>query len=465
MNFIIVGVLIFAFSIIVFSFIDLRLSITIYISYLILVPYLEFRVVGFPMSYNLVNTILFAVFLYQFTINKRIKLNFQFISPFLFLYFSLLYLSLFTREIPWSIQFNGWRASFMQTCLISFIIWNLALADRKFLIYFKQAFLLSITIAGIYGLFLMKMEGLNPYVSMITDYFGIEDISLRYSKLETRLDFSTARNIQSTMAHPMTWGLMLSFSTIIVFAIYLKTKNRKLLLLIALIGFNILISGVRTGIAAITIGFVYFLIRFRNIKLIILTLFALIAITVIVQYNENLSNLFASFTDFTGQKSDVSGSSITMRLNQLQGSLNEIKGDELVGKGYGWTVYYISLKGTHPIILNFESLIFMVLCNSGYIGLLVWIIFFLLLLLLNRKILALKTDIFLMDTFVIVFVAYATGTGEYGYMGFFALFYSFLLAYLLTYQQAEIRAKQKIVTRAEKRYIRFELFNKYICIR
>jgi hypothetical protein len=459
-NLIIAGVFLFALSIVVLSFIDLKLSVAVYISYLILVPYLEFNIAGLPLSYNLVNALLFVVFLYHALIKKSFNLKYQFILPFLFLYFSLLILSLFTNEIPWSFQFNGWRASFMQTCLVSFIVWNLALADPKFLVYFKRAFLISITIAGIYGVLLMKMEGLNPYTSMLSDYFGKDDMALRFSGMEGRLDFSTASKIQSTMAHPMTWTLMLSFSIIILWAINSKANNKILWFLMGLIGFNILISGVRTGIAALTIGFIYFLIRNRNIKLIILTLIAVTAIALVVQSNEELSNLFTSFTDVSGQKSDVSGSSITMRLDQLQGAINEIEGNELTGKGYGWTGYYMSLNGTHPVILAFESLIFMVLCNSGYLGLMVWILFFFFLFLLNRKILALKTDIFLMDTFIMVYAAYATGTGEYSYMPFFAFFYSFLLGYLLSNQQSEKVRYHNQETQYNKKYIKFEILKK-----
>jgi hypothetical protein len=361
--------------------------------------------------------------------------------------------------MPWGLQFNGWRASFMQTCLISFIVWNLALADQNFLIYFKWTFLISVTIAGIYGIFLMKMEGLNPYVSMLSNYFGKVDESIIFSKMEARLDFSTASKIQSTMSHPMTWTLFLCFSLIIIWAMYLKNGNKMLWLLIGIVGFNVLISGVRTGIAALILGFIYFLIRSRNFKLLILTLLILIILTLVVQSNDSLSNLFASFTDIKGQKNNVSGSSVTMRLNQLQGAFNVIKGNELTGKGYGWTGYYWSLHGDHPVMLAFESLIFMVLCNSGFIGALIWIIFFLLLYRLNRRILTLKTDIFLMDTFIIVYAAYAIGTGEYGYMSFFAIFYSFLLGYFKSNRQLEIDMEQNQIKTNGKSYIKFDLLN------
>ena len=444
---IITCIYIFILSIVILSFINLKLSVAFYISCLILVPYLQIRFAGFTISYNTVTTLLIVVFLYQSIINKKFRLNFQVIIPFLFLFFSLLFLSLLTWGMPWGTQFNYWRVDVMQTCIISFIIWNIALAEPKSLSYFKWALIISVTIAGIYGIFLLKMEGNNPYTSFLSTYYGILDSADEYSHSETRLGFSTASRIQSTMIHPMLWALVLCFSSIIFSIMYLKTKDKKLWILIGLIGFNILISGVRTGIAAITIGFIYFLIRYRKIKLIILTLVILATFTLVIQSDDSLSNLFASITDVSGKNSEMSGSSIPARLEQFQGTINEINGHELTGKGYSWTSYYELLHGTHPTIFSFESLIFMVLCNSGYIGALIWILFFLLLYRLNRKILAIKIDIFLMDTFIIVFAVYAIGTGNYGYLSFFAILYSFLLAYLLKAQKSE---KQQHTIRIDK---------------
>jgi hypothetical protein len=428
-------IIVFAISIIVLSFVDLKLSVAFYISYLILVPNLQFQFAGVSISYNLVNMILLGVFLYQFLFKKKINLNYEIIIPFLFLYFSLLFLSIFTWGMPWSIQFNYWRFSFMQTCILPLIIWNISTTDQKSLIYIKWSLIISISIAGIYGLFLMKMEGLNPYSSIVSTYSGVEDAAETFANInEARLNFSNAGKIQSTMNHPMTWTLTLCFLTIVFTTMYLKTKRLILWVLIGLIGFNILISGVRTGIAALAIGFLYFLIQHRKIKLIVYTLLFLAVSAIIIQSNDDLSNLFKSFYDISGQKSEVHGSSISMRIEQFQGVLNEINGHEWTGRGYGWNGYYISLNGDHPVLLAFESLLFIVPCNSGIIGSFLWILFFIFLFRSHRKILNKKDDVFLMDSFVIVYVAYATGTGEYGYLSFFAIYYTFLVSYLLNYE-------------------------------
>lgn len=443
MNLLIPSIYIFAISIVLFSFINLKFSIALYASYLILVPYLEFNVAGISLSYNLVNTLLLVVFFYHFRVKNKKNISFKLINPFLFLYLSLLLLSLFAWTTPWDVQFNSWRISFMPTCFLSFILWNMVLNDTKTLIYLKWAIIISIFISGIYGIFLTQLGGLNPYANLLSLFFEKEDMAEKLIGMESRLSFSSAGKIQSTMIHPMRWGLLLCFLFSIFTSHYLKTKNHAYWLLIGLIGLNILISGVRTSIAALAIGSVYFLVRIKNFKLLIFAILFISIFSVVVQSNDDLSSLFASFVDVSGTASNVQGSSISMRLDQFDGAIHEIKGVEFAGKGYGWSGYYQLKHGDHPKLLAFESLVFVVLCNSGFIGVLIWIIFFILLFRLQRNILKAKQDVFLMDAFVIIYAAYATGTGEYGYIQLFAFYYTYLLAYLFYCQEKNVCAKYK----------------------
>ncbi len=447
MNIIIVSIFVFAISVVILSFFSLKLSVALYMSYWILVPYMQFHIMGMSLSYNLVNTLLLFVFLYQLKIKKTIDLDYKVITPFLFLYLSLFILSLFAQDTPWGVQINYWRASFMQTCILSFIIWNLSINDTKTLTYFKWALIISITIACIYGVFLIKLGGINPYTTLVTHYFNLNDFAFDYSSGESRLSFSSAEKIQSTMLHPMTWTLLLCFLFIVFVVLYLKTTQYLYLILLGLISFNILISGVRTGIAALAIGFFYYFIRYRNFKVIGWGIALILILALVVQSNDDLMNLFASFVDISGTKSSVQGSSIALRLEQLQGTLNEINTHFLVGKGYGWNNYYLSTHLTHPVILAFESLVFVVLCNSGILGACVWITFIWLLYRLHRSILKAKDDYYLMDVLVLVYIAYAIGTGEYGYIQFFAIYHSFLLAYLFNNQTKKEKLAREIVVK------------------
>lgn len=437
-------IIVFAVSIIVLAFYDLKLSIAFYTAYLILVPYLEFKIGGVGLSYNMVNAVLLLVFFYQFKFKKKTNISLTILRPFIFLFASLFVLTFFAYDTPWILQFDSLRLTVMRTCIVVLIIWNFALVDSKILNYIKTALIVSFSIACLYGIYLMNLGGLNPYVSFLSAYFGSSDAAEIYSSLDSRFSFSSAGKIQSTMVHPMTWSLHICFMICIVLGSFFREKKNWYKFFFGLLIFNLLISGVRTGIAALVIAAIYFLLVSGNKKVLLYAIFIGLVGVVFINVNNDLANLFQSFTDFSGNKSDVKGSSITMRLDQLQGAIDEVQGRELFGKGYGWTVYYQSKFGDHPILLAFESLIFVVLCNNGIIGLIVYSVFFLMLFKLQRKILSTRQDIYIMDAIVITYLSYAIGTGEYGYLQIFSIYYVFLICSLMDFKTIQLRNNNAI---------------------
>lgn len=430
MQYIIFGIFLFASLIVLLAFFNLRLAIAMYISYMILVPFLQFNAAGVSLSYNVVNTVFFLSFLYQWKKRER-NVDIKLLFPFLFLFLSLFALTFFEWDTPWLIQFDYMRSTVMKTFIMPLIIWNISKTDLILLKYIKWSLVISIIISGVYGLILMNLGGANPYITFISSYFNSKvNFADIYASQDTLLSFSTAYKIQSTMIHPMTWGLNLCFLIVIFVVLSYKEKNRWYWILIALIGFNVLISGVRTGIATLIIACTYYLFMIRNLKTFFYGAVLVLFSYLIISTTSDLSNIFASFIDVKGTKSEVKGSSISLRIEQLEGVFKEINNNELVGKGFGWTTYYQLLKGDHPVILAFESLIFVVLCNNGFIGLFIWIIFFILLFKLHRKLIKLKRDILFLDILVLVYLAYSIGTGEYGYLPIFSIYYSYLFAYL-----------------------------------
>lgn len=53
-----------------------------------------------------------------------------------------------------------------------------------------------------------------------------------------------------------------------------------------------------------------------------------------------------------------------------------VQGSPFCGLGLGYPSYYSSRKGQHPVMLGFESIYFSVLVQSGFIGLVIWFLFF-----------------------------------------------------------------------------------------
>jgi hypothetical protein len=342
---------------------------------------------------------------------------------------SLFFLTFIEWDTPWDFQITQLSKNCLKIFTFSFVIWNITNAHPHSLRYMKWLLIASVIIAGTYSIFLMQLEGLNPYTSFLAEYYDAKtDNAEIYSQAISRLSVSSAGKIQATMVHPMTWILHLSLLSVIFVAYLLKTGIKWYGILILFILFNIFISGVRTGIVALGIGFSYFLFKEKKIKII---LSICIIIFFIISNNEDLSNIFNSFIDVNGDKSSIYGSSISMRLNQVEGVFQEISGLKLfTGKGYDWSDYYLLNYGTHPTILSFESFVFSALCNSGLIGIGLWLIFFSLLFRLQRKMLSVKTDIHLMDTMIFVYIGYIIGTGDYNYLFPFAIYYTFLMSIL-----------------------------------
>ena len=73
------------------------------------------------------------------------------------------------------------------------------------------------------------------------------------------------------------------------------------------------------------------------------------------------------------------------------------------------------------------DLIYVILCNSGFIGILVWGIFLVKLFKNTAKISNNKEIVIFAITLTTYYLAYSVITGEYGYMKYLILFYTFIL--------------------------------------
>ena len=436
MSLIIPLIILFALLILGLSFVRYKFAIVLYVSYMILVGYSYINLPVWSFSYISVNIVLLGAFIFNFKIKNDMSLDFSVIKPFLLLFASLFFITLFADMASSSYQFRYWRLDFMRTCILAFIIWNVSINDEKFIKNVKWSLIISILIAGTYAILIMRLGGANPYTSFLSSYFGS---GVDYSEFYTA-DYMTRIRNQGTMNHPMAWVLYLSAFCVFFLTLFLKERKRLYLFLLCFVAFNIVIANVRTGIAASGIALAYIYIRYNkiNIKTIFYGTAIVVIVALFVAANEELSQRFLSLIDVSGTKTDVEGSSFEMRLNQFNGCLDEISNSVLFGNGYAWTTHYMSKNIEHPVILMFESLIYVVLCNHGIAGVVIWLIFAVMLFKVPRKILKIKKNVYCVDGLVIFFFTYTIGTGLYDYLAPFALFYSFLLGYLYNDEKREI---------------------------
>ena len=419
------------FFIVIMLFWKFRIGVAGYLAYIFLVPYMRVDIGGFTLQWNLINIILLiAFFLHrQESYDMDFKYDWRPLLPF-FIYFGVSLLLMPVQDgIPFSEAINAWRMQAMKYLILPFVLWNDIRVSYDSLKLYRNVTIVCIVIAVLYGLYLTTIPGLNPYMIAISIANG-EEFNLAYAAGNAGLSDDTTLHegrlfgrISSVFGHPMTFGLFLGFALLFL---YRNKQNISIWLLYAMSLFiltDIIVCGVRSAIGAIFIAILFLLIQSRNFKLFFVMILGGGFLWVLVSYIPSLQDYLGSIIDT--QSSHTNGSSINMRLSQMEGCFLEIKDSLLEGKGFGWTGYYISQNGEHPTILYFESLIYVILCNSGIIGVVLWIIMSLLIVLYNnwseRPIAALLNSMF------VFYIAYACITGEYGYMQYFILFYVLML--------------------------------------
>lgn len=417
----------YTIAILVFAVVKLEVAVALQFSYAFLVPFQYYTLFGTEIPLNAINLFLLLTFLIRY----YDQIDFTITKPFVILQASLLVIGIFASETSFANQFRFWQFTTIQVLVLPFIIWNLFVINKKSINIIINTAIVSCLISGAYAIYLTQLNGLNPYTSWLAAFFNQRDAAEAFSAYESRVNFSTAGKINSTMGHPMNWSFALCFFLLIFTALQVYKKRWLYIPLISLLAFNIVTSGVRTALATIIVAWVYIVLRNRTPKLIISSALGLVAAGAIVASSPDFQELLVSIVDTSGQNSNVSGSSIPMRLEQLEGTLVEIEESPLFGKGYGWTQYYMEEKGGHPILLAFESLIFIILCNSGIIGVFVWVYFGANLLITNQKIFTNnKASTTIANSSILMFFVYTGMTGEYGYLQLFAIMHSIILSIL-----------------------------------
>lgn len=427
--------------IVVMLFVKFRNGVAAYLAYIFLVPYMKLSIGGFVLQWNLINIIvLIAFFVHQK--KQRIKLSkydWRPLLPFVIYFGVLLLLMPFQDDVPFSYAFDSWRMQVMKFLILPFVIWNDILIDKESLRLYRKITIVCIVIAALYGLFLTTMPGVNPYMMVVSAVNGAE-FNLAYAAgYSGNMDYEASGEgndisfkndiilnddrlfgrISSVFAHPMTFGLFLGFALLFLYRNKEYISKRLLYVMSLVILADVIVCGVRTVIVAMSAVIFFLLVQLRKFKYVFT--FAILGIILwsIIANSPSLSNYLGSI--FDDKRSDVSGSSLEMRISQLNGCFHEIQNSLLTGKGFGWTGYFLSQQEEHPTMLHFESLILVILCNSGIIGLFLWIYISIKIIRFNN--LYKRSTAVLLHSLLVFYLTYACITGDYAYMQYFILFY------------------------------------------
>jgi hypothetical protein len=402
--------------ILLICFVNIRIGISMFLFYSILVPYLQLFSFGQNFFYSLILVALIYKYGYK-------KLIYRPLIPFIFLYMAQFFIIPFHLDLPILEQLNLFRIDFMSTLLLPFAMINVMNNDQKAVSLFSKTLIATIIVAVGYSLLLTRFYGFNPYIFLIQPLSG-KEFNESYA-----LAFGEGRlfgRISGVFTHPMTNGIFLSFSLLFVldkidFNKIIKNTHKILFSFILI--FTLSVIGVRTAIGAVGASILFFILLERKFKVFMISLVgAIILIFVLIQIPGTEQYINSIFDPMS---SSVNGSSFEMREKQIESCLNEIKDNFIFGNGYGWTVYYRLNVGKHPTMLSFESLIIVILADNGFVGLGIWLTM-VLIYIRNISFFFNNKEKHIMFALFFTYITYSIITGEYGYMKYFLVFYSII---------------------------------------
>lgn len=334
------------------------------------------------------------------------------VYPFIFYFMSFLLIMPFQNNV----FFDFWRLNIFEVVTWGIIIYTETLKDTSFGLVFRKAFIGISMITVLYGFVLFFLpRGLNPYRL----YLQIIGVSEYLSDYSDDINRSMGR-IFSTWSHPLYYNFYLGSFFLIVLSLKNNINKALWYAVSAIILFNILTSGVRTTMVVLIPCVCILFIKKIKLKTLILgAIISISAVNVVYIISDKYSDYLLSIVD--SKKSESVGSNMDMRLEQLEGSVDCIKGNPIFGNGYNWTDYYKLKFGAHPKAITFESLIFVIIADSGLIGFFIWIIFIILLIKLTKSNFVRTDDRLVMYSLIAFFITFTIITGLYSCMTLFIL--------------------------------------------
>ena len=308
--------------------------------------------------------ILFGLFTQKKNLTYKTNIDRTITGYFIYAIFINVPFILLSTDLSVLSQINTIKSQILSIILVLFI-WKWTIYDTK--AYKKQLLYInvSIIILCIYGVY-SYLTMSNPYMDVMEQYCTTEDLSDILARSMEDARGNLHGRIAGTSLYTIQYGILLVLVIFIYQALCTWNKSKVIqLIILLLVLINIYLTGSRGPLGALLIGVVYYLMRSLTWKKRVTYTFAFI-ILIFVGW-PYLESYFSLFTD-----SDISGSSFEMRAIQFGGALSMVSNNMqslLFGKGLGYTAYYLTNYGIHPIAFCFESTHVAGIVNYGIVGL------------------------------------------------------------------------------------------------
>lgn len=321
------------------------------------------------------------------------------VFPFIFLIIPISLLGLF-GVVDYSFQYYR-LVQFSITEILPFFLLIISIKNKDELQVCVKTLIYSYIVIGIWGIITYLMHT-NIYVMAFANAFNYENEMFIGDGSDAIRGMLTSIATGNQAEGAIPWGqislVLLSFG---LFYNDIHNKNIKnIFVLLAML--NCFLSTKRSAIVPMILIVGYTLIKegfFRRkyFMRVLSLLFLIIVLYFFVPtlrkvYHENIEPSVFFWDDKLADRNDFGGSSKEMRKSQIIYVNNLISDHFLTGLGYGYPIIHNMKYQGATDALYFESVYLYVIASSGYIGLLIWVIFFIKLIKETKSICSKKMD-------------------------------------------------------------------------
>lgn len=313
--------------------------------------------------------------------------------------------------------------------LVGLIIWksNITNSQIKRDIPIINISLIILGILGIYSYLTLS----NPFIEIIQPYCSIENLNeIAENSLKDQRGQLQGR-ISGTSLYTIQYAILLVITFFYIFSS--KAFQKKTLIVYSILFLlltNIYFTGSRGPLGALIIVTCLYIIKQVPKKKIII--YSIPVLFLYFIFSNTINEVYSLF----GQSDEINGSSIEGRFIQFAGALSLVINNPqslLFGRGLGFTGYYLTTFGPHPLALAFESAHVGGLVEYGILGLLfIYLGKFIFLLYLAQK--AQKANLitnkqsYILKLYLLAGIIYTLLVGEV-YSNFYIITFFIILKY------------------------------------
>lgn len=262
--------------------------------------------------------------------------------------------------------------------------WQIYKKKNQIETFFSLLFFITF-ISCIYGIFEYIVKW-NPYMEyMVNSFDGVSAWETFYNDVRGVIN----GRIQGLTKHPLIHGQMME--VVLPFVLIFNKKNfitgGNLLVLLIII--NVILAGSRASIISTFLFLVLILLNKHNYRKAILFILILLFTSIFIgermsgDIGRTFKNMFLFWNDDTSQ--EIHGSSKQSRLLQYAYMIDHLGRKLLIGHGIGYVQFDNDINGEHPIMHGYESIVLKKITETGLLGFLIYIIWYLRIFFISTK--------------------------------------------------------------------------------